>query len=84
MFQEEALQTLMTLDFHFCNRKFTFVHNIRSKWDKRTTTIKNSEICREVVYRVLSPLEKKGLVEKIIFQATRYKPLPFEDGVRLL
>jgi sugar-specific transcriptional regulator TrmB len=43
-----------------------------------------SSVSREDVYRVLATLEKKGLVEKIIAHPTKYKPLPFEDGVCLL
>ncbi|MGD6851596.1 MAG: TrmB family transcriptional regulator [Candidatus Bathyarchaeia archaeon] len=45
---------------------------------------KISKIARQDIYRTLPQLEAKGLVEKIISSPTKYKPIPFEDGLRLL
>jgi len=42
------------------------------------------KIARQDAYRLLSNLEEKGLVEKVIAKPTRFRPIPAEDAISIL
>ena len=43
-----------------------------------------SNVARQEVYRVLSDLEKKGLIEKIINRPTKFRAIPANDAISIL
>ena len=45
---------------------------------------KESNVARQDVYRILSDLEEKGLIEKIIAKPTKFQPMPAEDAISIL
>ena len=45
---------------------------------------KDSKVARQEVYRVLSDLEEKGLIEKIIARPSQFKPIPAREVVAIL
>jgi sugar-specific transcriptional regulator TrmB len=47
-------------------------------------TAKDADIPRQEVYRVISELERLGLIQKIISNPTRYKSVRIEDAVDIL
>ncbi len=47
-------------------------------------TAKMAKVASQDVYRVLSELQEKGFVEKIIAKPNRYKPIPIEEGLSML
>lgn len=53
--------------------------------DQRTTEIaKTAQIARQEIYRILTELEKLGLVEKVLAVPVRHKALPLQEAVALL
>jgi sugar-specific transcriptional regulator TrmB len=44
----------------------------------------HSKVARQEAYRILTELQEKGLVEKVIAVPTEFKAIPIEDGVRIL
>jgi sugar-specific transcriptional regulator TrmB len=45
---------------------------------------KESNVARQDVYRILSDLEEKGLIEKIIAKPTKFQPIPAENAISIL
>ena len=53
-----------------------------------TATARNlhtvSNIARQNIYQLLSDLEEKGLIEKVIAKPTKFKPIPADQAISLL
>jgi sugar-specific transcriptional regulator TrmB len=53
-----------------------------------TTTARNihrtSNVARQDVYQILSDLEEKGLIEKVIAKPAKFRPTPANDAVSIL
>jgi sugar-specific transcriptional regulator TrmB len=45
---------------------------------------RKSNVARQEVYRILSDLQEKGLVEKVIDKPTKFKPIPASDAISIL
>lgn len=45
---------------------------------------KSSGVARQDIYRILTELQEKSLVEKIIATPTKYRALPIQDGLTIL
>jgi sugar-specific transcriptional regulator TrmB len=45
---------------------------------------KEANIARQDVYRILSDLEEKGLIEKIIAKPMKFQPMPAKDAISIL
>lgn len=45
---------------------------------------KNSGVARQDTYRILTELQEKGLVEKIVAAPTKYKVLPIQEALAIL
>ena len=43
-----------------------------------------SKVARQDVYQLLSDLQEKGLIEKIIGKPAKFKPIPASDAVSIL
>ena len=43
-----------------------------------------SKVARQDVYQLLSDLQEKGLIEKIIGNPAKFKPIPASDAVSIL
>ncbi|MCW4017543.1 MAG: helix-turn-helix domain-containing protein [Candidatus Bathyarchaeota archaeon] len=51
--------------------------NVRTIW-------KNSGVARQDIYRILTELLEKGIIEKIIATPTEYKAIPLQDALSIL
>jgi sugar-specific transcriptional regulator TrmB len=45
---------------------------------------KAANVARQDAYRILSDLEEKGLIEKIITKPTKFQPIPAKDAISIL
>lgn len=52
--------------------------------EKATNIWKDSQVARQDIYRILSELEAKGLIEKILAKPTQYTALPLPDMFSVL
>jgi sugar-specific transcriptional regulator TrmB len=83
MFQDRDTQTLTDLGLTILEAR---VYLALAKVGKTTiaTISKTSKVARPDVYRTLSKLQEKGLVEKIIAMPTKFKPIPIDDYISIL
>lgn len=81
--QHEDIQALTKLGLTVLQAK---VYLTLAKSGKTTikTLAKASEIDRSDVYRIVSKLQEKGLVEKIIAAPNIFKAIPIHDGLSML
>jgi sugar-specific transcriptional regulator TrmB len=45
---------------------------------------REANVARQDVYQLLSDLEEKGLIEKVIAKPTRFRPIPAKDAIQIL
>jgi sugar-specific transcriptional regulator TrmB len=80
---EEYIETLAELGLTHTEAK-VYITLLSLKTATAKDTHKDSKIARQEVYRVLSDLEEKGLIEKIIARPSQFKPIPARDAVAIL
>lgn len=81
--QEEDIQALVGLGLTNSQAKVYLSLVITGK-TKGHAIWKNSGVARQDVYRILTELQEKGLVEKIIATPTEYKPTSLKEGLAIL
>jgi len=77
---DEATQTLVNLGLTFLQAKVYLALNRLGTLSGRETA-KAAKIAPQDVYRILTELQEKELVEKIIDRPNKYKPIPLKDGL---
>ncbi len=82
-FQEEPIHTLVNLELTVLQAK-VYIALAKSGTSTGRTTAKAAKVAPQDVYRVLSELQEKGLVEKIITKPTMYKATPINLGLSML
>ena len=81
--QQEDAQTLLRLGLTSSQAKvYLALVNLGKASGK--TVWKCSGVARQDVYRVLTELQEKGLVEKTIAKPAGFKPVPMQDGLEIL
>ena len=80
---EDYIRTLTQLELTSAQAK---VYLTLATLEKATAKeISNhSNVAREEVYRLLTELQKKGLIERIIASPTQFKATPIEEGLSIL
>jgi sugar-specific transcriptional regulator TrmB len=48
------------------------------------TIAQSTKVARQDIYRIIFELQKRGFVEKIVFEPAMYKALPIEEGLSML
>ncbi len=81
--QDETVQTLVKLGLTVLQAK---VYLSLAKFGTSTgrTTAKAAKVASQDVYRVLTELQEKGLVEKVIAKPTMYKAISINEGLSIL
>ncbi|MGD6805795.1 MAG: TrmB family transcriptional regulator [Candidatus Bathyarchaeia archaeon] len=77
---EDAIQTLVNLGLTVLQAK-VYLALITIGPATGRVTAKTANVASQDVYRILTELQEKGLVEKIIAKPNRYKPTSIKDGV---
>ena len=57
---------------------------VRFGMAKAKTIWKDSGVARQDIYRILTELEEKSLVEKIVAAPTEFRAIPLQDGLRTI
>jgi len=83
LLQEEGVQTLVNLGLTVLQAK-VYITLAKLGTSTGRTTAKEAEVASQDVYRVLSELQEKGLVEKIIDKPNKYRPIQIEEGLTIL
>ena len=83
LLQEEGVQTLVNLGLTVLQAK-VYIALAKLGTSTGRTTAKEAEVASQDVYRVLSELQEKCLVEKIISKPSKYRPIPLEEGLSML
>ncbi|MGD0204199.1 MAG: helix-turn-helix domain-containing protein [Candidatus Bathyarchaeia archaeon] len=81
--QGEPVETLVKLGLTFLQAKVYLALAILGTSTGRTTA-KSAKVASQDVYRVLTELQEKSLVEKIISKPNKYRPIPLEEGISML
>ncbi|MEM4733518.1 MAG: helix-turn-helix domain-containing protein, partial [Candidatus Bathyarchaeia archaeon] len=81
MYHKEDVQTITKLGLTTSQVK-VYLSLLQQKKATAKTISNFSKIARQEVYRVLSDLYEKGLVEKIIAKPTEFKAVPIEDCLK--
>ena len=81
--QEEGVQTLVDLGLTVLQAK-VYIAFAKLGTSTGRTTAKAAKVASQDVYRVLTELQEKGLVEKIISKPNKYRPIPIEEGLTIL
>lgn len=82
-FQDESLQILTSLGLTVLEAK---VYLALAKLGKASAKIisKASKVAQSDVYRVVSKLEKHGLIERVVAIPKEFKAIPMDEGLALL
>ena len=80
---DESVQTLVNLGLTVLQAK-VYLNLAKVGISTGRTTAKESKVASQDVYRILTELQEKGLVEKIIGRPTFYKATPINEGISLL
>jgi sugar-specific transcriptional regulator TrmB len=81
--QEEYVETLAKLGLtHLQAKVYTALLSLK-KANARNIQ-KQSNIARQDIYRILTELEEKDLVEKVIAKPAKFRPLPANDAISIL
>ncbi len=83
MSQDENVRTIASLGLTVLQAKVYLALVALSNTTGRAAA-KEAKVASQDVYRVLSELQEKGLVEKIIDKPNRYRPIPLKEGVSML
>lgn len=83
MQQEESVQTLVDLGLTVLQAK-VYIALAKSGTATGRTTAKTAKVAPQDVYRVLSELQEKNLVEKVISKPNKYIPIQIEEGLEIL
>ena len=83
LLQEETVQTLVNLELTVLQAK-VYLALVKLGTSTGRTTAKAAKVASQDVYRVLTELQEKGLVEKIIAKPNKYRPIPLKDGLSML
>jgi sugar-specific transcriptional regulator TrmB len=83
LLQEEGVQTLVNLGLTVLQAK-VYIALATLGTSTGRTTAQRAKVASQDVYRVLSELQEKGLVEKIINKPNKYRPIPIEEGFTML
>ena len=81
--QEEPVQTLVNLGLTVLQAK-VYIALAKSGTSTGRATAKTAKVAPQDVYRVLSELQEKDLVEKIISKPNKYRPIQIEEGLTIL
>lgn len=83
IFHEEDAETLAAIGLTSTQAKvYLTLASLRQA--KARTIYKNSGVPRQDIYRILTELEGKSLVEKIIAAPTEFRAIPLQDGLSVL
>jgi sugar-specific transcriptional regulator TrmB len=77
------VQTLVDLGLTVLQAK-VYIALAKSGTSTGRTTAKTAKVASQDIYRVLSELQEKGLVEKIISKPNKYRPIQIEEGLPIL
>jgi sugar-specific transcriptional regulator TrmB len=80
---EEAVQTIVNLGMTVLQAK-VYIALAELGTSTGGTTAKAAKVASQDVYRILSELQEKGLIEKIIAKPTMYKATPIKEGLSML
>ena len=80
---EEYIEALVELGLTHTEAK-VYMALLCLKSAEASTVHKESNVARQEVYRILSDLQEKGLIEEIIGRPTRFTPIPANDAIRIL
>jgi sugar-specific transcriptional regulator TrmB len=80
---EEHLETLVKLGLTRCQAKAYFVA-IQSGISTAKNLSREAKIARPDIYRVITSLEKMGLIEKSLDKPTVIKAIPLQEGISFL
>lgn len=83
LLQEEPVQTLVKLGLTVLQAK-VYLSLVKLGTSTGRTTAKAAKVAPQDVYRVLTELEEKGLIEKLIAKPNKYRPIPLEKGLSML
>jgi sugar-specific transcriptional regulator TrmB len=81
--QEETVQTLVNLGLTVLQAK-VYLALVKSGTSTGRTTAKTAKVASQDIYRVLTELQEKGLIEKIIAKPNKYRPILLEEGLSML
>jgi sugar-specific transcriptional regulator TrmB len=82
-FEEEDIQTLSKLGLSVSQTKVYLSLYTLGKANGKTIW-KCSGVARQDIYRVLTELQEKGLIEKTISKPTEFRAVPIQEGLELL
>lgn len=83
LLQDEAVQTLADLGLTVLQAK-VYIALARLSTAPGRAIAKVAKVAPQDVYRILTELHEKGLVEKIISNPNKYRGIPLEEGVTIL
>jgi sugar-specific transcriptional regulator TrmB len=83
LIQEEYVQVLAELGLTHLQAK-VYVALLSLKTANARNVQRQSNVARQDVYRILSELEEKDLVEKVIAKPARFRPLPANEAISIL
>jgi sugar-specific transcriptional regulator TrmB len=81
--QEERVQALVNLGLTVLQAK-VYLALAKSGTQIGRATAKTAKVAPQDVYRILTELQEKGLVEKIIAKPNKYRPIQIEEGLTIL
>jgi sugar-specific transcriptional regulator TrmB len=83
LLQEEFIEVLVELGLtHLQAKVYLALAQLKSATAKEIHAYSN--VARQDVYRVLSELEEKDLIERVITKPTRFRPVPPKDTISIL
>ena len=81
--EEKATQTLVNLGLTVLQAK-VYIALVKSGTSTGRTTAKAAKVASQDVYRILTDLHERGLIEKIISKPNKHRPLPLKEGLQML
>ncbi len=81
--QDEPVQTLVNLGLTVLQAK-VYIALVKSGTSTGKETAKAAKVAPQDVYRILTELQEKGLVEKIISKPNKYRPIQIGEGLTVL
>ncbi len=79
----EYIQTLFELGLTQTEAKI-YITLLCLKCASAKAAHEESKVARQEVYRILSDLEEKGLIEKVISKPAKFRPIPSKEVISLL
>ena len=83
MFSSEDVATLKDLGLSTVQAR---IYRMLTHWDELSieTIAKISRVARTDLYRIMSQLESRGLVERVILNPTKFRAIPVDKGLDIL